>query len=217
VAASPAEANGQRDLGASGREHGFPGHYHWVKVYVWEYRARLTEAEPEPMEFHRRFEVLPGSQAQVDWGDEGELQAATGPLSVSVSSFHMTLPYSRDPFCCYTASQDLGSLWDCHRRAFAHFGGVPATIVYDRTKTVVRRHVGRGQQTPLHPPWPRWTPPSPLGCHTAAPRSTAPTARSSPSWPGATGLPLARCPSTPMWCATGAPAGSPRTPVRLQY
>jgi hypothetical protein len=24
-------------------------------------------------------------------------------------------------------------------------------IVYDRTKTVVRRHVGRGQQTPLHP------------------------------------------------------------------
>jgi hypothetical protein len=28
---------------------------------------------------------------------------------------------------------------------------VPATIVYDRTKTVVRRHVGRGQATPLHP------------------------------------------------------------------
>jgi hypothetical protein len=41
--------------------------------------------------------------------------------------------------------------WDCHRRGFAHFGGVPATIVYDRTKTVVRRHVGRGQATPLHP------------------------------------------------------------------
>jgi hypothetical protein len=28
---------------------------------------------------------------------------------------------------------------------------VPAVIVYDRTKTVVRRHVGRGQATPLHP------------------------------------------------------------------
>jgi DNA replication protein DnaC len=28
---------------------------------------------------------------------------------------------------------------------------VPAQIVYDRTKTVVRRHVGRGQATPLHP------------------------------------------------------------------
>jgi hypothetical protein len=28
---------------------------------------------------------------------------------------------------------------------------VPATIVYDRTKTVIRHHVGRGQATPLHP------------------------------------------------------------------
>jgi transposase len=130
-------------------EHGFTGHYQRVKVYVRENRARLTDAELEPAGFHRRFEVLPGAQAQVDWGDEGEIATATGPLSVS--SFHMTLSYSRDPFCCYTASQDLGTFWDCHRRAFAHFGGVPATIVYDRTKTVVRRHVGRGQATPLHP------------------------------------------------------------------
>jgi transposase len=41
----------------------------------------------------------------------------------------MTLSYSRDPFCCFTAAQDLGTFWDCHRRAFAHFGGVPAVIV----------------------------------------------------------------------------------------
>ena len=130
-------------------EHGFTGHYQRVKVYVREHRARLTEAEPEPAGFHRRFEVLAGAQAQVDWGDEGEIQTATGPLRVS--SFHMTLAYSRDPFCCFAAAQDLGTFWDCHRRAFAHFGGVPGVIVYDRTKTVVRRHVGRGQPTPLHP------------------------------------------------------------------
>jgi transposase len=130
-------------------EHGFTGHYQRVKVYVREHRARLTQAEPEPVGFHRRFEVLAGAQAQVDWGDEGQIPTATGPLRVS--SFHMTLSYSRDPFCCFTASQDLGTFWDCHRRAFAHFGGVPATIVYDRTKTVIRRHVGRGQATPLHP------------------------------------------------------------------
>ncbi len=116
-------------------EHGFTGHYQRVKVYVREHRARLTATEPEPVGFHRRFEVLPGAQAQVDWGDEGEIQTATGPLRVS--SFHMTLSYSRDPFCCYTAAQDLGTFWDCHRRAFAHFGGVPQVIVYDRTKTVV--------------------------------------------------------------------------------
>jgi hypothetical protein len=63
----------------------------------------------------------------------------------------MVLSYSRDPFCCFTAAQDLATFWDCHRRAFAHFGGVPAVVVYDRTKTVVRRHVGRGQPVPLHP------------------------------------------------------------------
>jgi transposase len=130
-------------------EHGFQGHYQRVKVYVREARPRLVDAEPEPAGFHRRFEVLPGAQAQVDWGDEGELQTAAG--SLHAYSFHMVLSYSRDPFCCFTASQDLGTFWDCHRRAFAHFGGVPATIVYDRTKTVVRRHVGRGQPVPLHP------------------------------------------------------------------
>jgi transposase len=130
-------------------EHGFTGHYQRVKVYVRENRERLSDAGSEPAGFHRRFEVLAGAQAQVDWGDEGELRTAGGPLHVY--SFHMVLSYSRDPFCCYVAAQDLATFWDCHRRAFAHFGGVPATIVYDRTKTVVRRHVGRGQAAPLHP------------------------------------------------------------------
>ena len=63
----------------------------------------------------------------------------------------MTLSFSRDPFACFVTSQDLVTFWDCHRRAFEHFGGVPATIVYDRTKTVVRKHVRRHQEVPLHP------------------------------------------------------------------
>lgn len=63
----------------------------------------------------------------------------------------MTLSYSRDPFTCFTTSMDLATFWDCHRRAFAHFGGVPGTIVYDRTKTVVRKHVAPGVAVPLHP------------------------------------------------------------------
>ncbi|PVZ08220.1 IS21 family transposase [Actinomycetospora cinnamomea] len=99
---------------------------------------------------HRRFETVAGAQAQVDWGDEGALLAAAGEPR-KVYSFHMTLSYSRDPFVCFTHSQDLATFFDCHRRAFAHFGGVPATIVYDRTKTVVRRHVAPRQAVPLHP------------------------------------------------------------------
>jgi transposase len=87
---------------------------------------------------HRRSEVPPGSQAQFDWGDEGLL--ADGRR---VWSFRMVLSYSRDPFCRYTTATDLATFWACHTEAFVHFGGVPATVLYDRTKTVVKKHVGR--------------------------------------------------------------------------
>lgn len=133
-------------------EHGFDGHYQRVKLYVAEARERLArdgELESGLNGLHRRFEVIAGAQAQVDWGDEGQVLLDQGVAKVY--SFHMTLSYSRDPFCCFTTSQDLGTFFDCHRRAFAHFGGVPGAIVYDRTKTVVKRHVAPREAVPLHP------------------------------------------------------------------
>jgi transposase len=135
-------------------DYGFPGHYQRVKMFVAEARPRIAVELAEYDEnrltgLHRRFEVLPGAQAQVDWGDEGDLLAHVG--IATVYSFHMTLSYSRDPICCYTTSMDLAAFWDCHRRAFAHFGGVPGSIVYDRTKTVIRRHVAPSAAVPLHP------------------------------------------------------------------
>src|SRR5512132_2251132 len=235
-------------------EHGFTGHYQRVKVYVREHRARLATADPEPVGFHRRFEVLPGAQAQVDWGDEGELQTPTGPLSVS--SFHMTLSYSRDPFCCFTASKDLGSFWDCHRRAFATSAasrprssttaprrssaamwaaGRPPRCTRKPSRSLATTASRSGWPPPIEPRpkavwnarsrssaamcWPvaasprlaSWTPPSRPGCRSAAPRPTAPTARSSPCGPNATGPRFLRCPPSPMWSATGTPAGSART------
>ena len=135
------------------REYGSTINYQRVKLYLQEARARIAgELGIEPRELagmHRRFEVVPGAQAQVDWGDEDKILAHVG--IPKVYSFHMTLSYSRDPFCCFTTSQDLQTFFDCHRRAFAHFGGVPMSIVYDRTKTVVRRHVAPGEAVPLHP------------------------------------------------------------------
>ena len=80
-------------------DHGFCGSYQRTKLYVAEARQRLC---PEPPELHRRFEVLPGAQAQVDWGDEGFVDGPDGP--VHVWSFHMTLSFSRDPFCCFVTS-----------------------------------------------------------------------------------------------------------------
>ena len=135
-------------------EHGFTGNYQRVKMFLAEARPRIAaelaiDDENLLMGLHRRFEVIAGAQAQVDWGDEGDLLAhAAIPR---VYSFHMTLSYSRDPFTCFTTSMDLATFFDCHRRAFAHFGGVPGSIVYDRTKTVVRKHVAPGVAVPLHP------------------------------------------------------------------
>lgn len=134
--------------------YGFTGSYQRVKMYLAEARPRiaaeLDEHDDNPLRgLHRRFAVVAGAQAQVDWGDEGRLLGHVG--IGAVYSFHLTLSYSRDPFCCYTTSQDMATFWDCHRRAFAHFGGVPASIVYDRTKTVVKRHVAPGAAVPLHP------------------------------------------------------------------
>jgi transposase len=118
------------------RDYGFAGGYQTVRRYVERARPR-REAGPE-----ERFETAPGQQAQVDWAHEEPLQTPSG-LELPLYSFHMVLGHSRDPFVCLTASQDLVSFWACHRAAFAHFGGVPRELLYDRTKTVVREHVGR--------------------------------------------------------------------------
>ncbi|MFG3656828.1 IS21 family transposase [Streptomyces sp. NPDC047706] len=134
-------------------QYGFPHTYQRVKLYLQQARPRIAEelgiAPSELARLHRRFEVVPGAQAQVDWGFEGGILTHVG--IEKVYSFHMTLSYSRDPFCCFTTSQDITAFFECHRRAFAHFGGVPGSIVYDRTKTVVRHHVAPGKAVPLHP------------------------------------------------------------------
>ncbi|MFF8975076.1 IS21-like element helper ATPase IstB [Streptomyces sp. NPDC014995] len=101
-------------------DYGFTGNYQRVALYVQEARPRIAgEFGITPKELagmHRRFEVIPGAQAQVDWGDEGMILAHMG--IPKVYSFHMTLSYSRDPFCCFITSQDLQTFIDCHRRAF---------------------------------------------------------------------------------------------------
>jgi transposase len=134
-------------------EHGFTGNYQRVKMYCAAARPRIRreleerDDNPAGRGLHRRFEVLPGAQAQVDWGEE------RGPLIgvPVVYSFHMTLSYSRETFCCYTVRTDIATFFGCHIRAFEYFGGVPEMIVYDRTKTVVKRHVQPREAVPLHP------------------------------------------------------------------
>jgi transposase len=118
------------------RDYGFDGAYNTVRRYVERARPRR---EPWVSE---RFETAPGHQAQVDWSHEQPIRTSSG-LELPLYGFHMVLGHSRDAFLALTGSQDLVTFWACHRAAFAHFGGVPRELLYDRTKTVVRAHVGR--------------------------------------------------------------------------
>jgi len=118
------------------RDYGFEGSYNTVRRYVERSRPRNAPRASE------RFETRPGHQAQVDWSHEEPIRTGSG-LELPLYCFHMVLGHSRDSFCVLTGSQDLVTFWACHRAAFRHFGGVPRELLYDRTKTVVRAHVGR--------------------------------------------------------------------------
>jgi len=118
------------------RDYGFSGNYQTVRRHV----ERIKRAKPALAE--ERFETAPGHQAQVDWSYEKPIVTGEG-LDLPLYCFHMVLGHSRDAFLGFVGSMDLVTFWGCHRAAFSHFGGVPKEILYDRTKTVVKRHVGR--------------------------------------------------------------------------
>lgn len=120
------------------RDYGFDGSYPIVRRYVEERRPR------EPQTPEERFESAPGHQAQVDWSYEEPILTPEG-LALPLYCFHMVLSHSRDSFCRLVGSMDLVTFWASHRVAFSHFGGVPKEILYDRTKTVIKQHVGREQ------------------------------------------------------------------------
>jgi len=93
-----------------------------------------------------RFETEPGRQAQVDFGDfkVAELDGSDRALYL----FSMVLGYSREPYEELLTKCDMVSFLDAHQRAFAHFGGVPAEILYDRMKNVfIRKLAGKAQFT----------------------------------------------------------------------
>jgi transposase len=117
------------------RDYGFQGSYNTVRRYVERSRPR-----PEPRS-SERFETAPGHQAQVDWSHEQPIRTSSG-LELPLFCFHMVLGHSRDSFCRLTGSQDLVTFWACHRAAFAHFGGVPRQLLYDRTRPSSARTSG---------------------------------------------------------------------------
>ena len=126
-----------RVLHRSLTQRGYKGGYTSLKDYV---HPRRLEANHVAV---RRFETDPGRQAQVDWGDLGDVIAADGTKQ-SISAFALALGHSRAMFSDVATDQKLPTLLRMHERAFAELGGVPHEILYDQMKTVVIRTLTLG-------------------------------------------------------------------------
>jgi len=92
---------------------------------------------PRQRGFEVRFETPAGQQAQVDFAHFNvEFDDAPGQRR-SIWLFSMVLGHSRYLWGRFVEHQDLQTVLRCHMEAFAHLGGVPHEILYDRMKTAV--------------------------------------------------------------------------------
>ena len=114
-------------------EHGFTGGYTIVKDYVRERRRRSREM----------FVPLahPPGHAQVDFG---EAMAVIGGVLRKVHVFAFDLPHSDASFVKAYPGETSEAFCDGHVSAFAFFGGVPRSILYDNTRLAVARILGDG-------------------------------------------------------------------------
>ncbi|MAG97390.1 MAG: IS21 family transposase [Rhodospirillaceae bacterium] len=118
-----------------GNEHGFKGGYTIVKDYVRERRLRSREV----------FVPLahdPG-HAQVDFG---EAVVAIAGIERKAHFFAMDLPHSDACFVKAYPAEISEAFCDGHVAAFAFFGAVPRSILYDNTKLAVARILGDGKR-----------------------------------------------------------------------
>ena len=114
-------------------EHGFTGGITIVTDYVREARHRTSE-KFVPL-------VHPPGQAQVDFG---EAIAVIGGVRRKIHVFFMDLPHSDAPFIKAYPAETTEAFLDGHVSAFAFFGGVPLSILYDNTKLAVAKICGDG-------------------------------------------------------------------------
>jgi transposase len=112
-------------------EHGYAGGVTIVKDYVLARRQRQREV----------FVPLrhDAGHAQVDFGE-----AVIGGVERKIHFFAMDLPHSDAGFVQAYPAETTEAFCAGHVAAFAFFGGVPLSILYDNTKLAVARILGNG-------------------------------------------------------------------------
>lgn len=92
-----------------------------------------------PAEAYLRLKTLPGEQAQVDWGNFG--QVSIGNAKRALVAFVMVLSCSRKIFLKFYLNQQMSNFLRGHEEAFRVFNGVPKVLLYDNLKScVLERH-----------------------------------------------------------------------------
>jgi len=117
-------------------EHAYTGGYTIVKDYV-----RLRKLSQREM-----FVPLahPPGDAQADFG---EAMVVIAGVESKAHYLAMDLPQSDDCFVMAFPAETTEAFLEGHNHAFAYFGGVPRTILYDNTKIAVARILGDGTRT----------------------------------------------------------------------
>jgi transposase len=115
-------------------EHGYTGGYDSVKRYV----RRLASSPAAPF---RRMECGPGEEAQVDFGAGAPILGLDGKRR-KTHVFRIVLSHSRKAYSEATFTQTTEDFLRALENAFAHFGGVPRTLIVDNLKAAV-----------AHPDW----------------------------------------------------------------
>ena len=116
-------------------EHGFTGGITIVTDYVREKQRRTREVFVP-------LSHAPG-HAQVDFG---ETLGVIGGVECKLHYFAMSLPYSDAFFMKAYPAETTEAFCDGHNAAFAFFGGVPLSALYDNTVIAVAKILGDGKR-----------------------------------------------------------------------
>jgi|TARA_B100000315_G_scaffold235361_1_gene250239 transposase len=116
-------------------EHGFTGGYTIVKEHVRECRQRMREMFV-PL-------VHPPGHAQADFG---EAIVEIGGIERKGHFLAVDLPHSDACFVRAYPAETTEAFCDGHNAAFAFFGGVPQSMLYDNTRLAVARILGDGRR-----------------------------------------------------------------------
>lgn len=115
-------------------QRGYKGGADHFRYLISLYRPR------PPAEAYLRLRVLPGEQAQVDWGHFGHVEI--GKAKRPLMAFVMVLSYSRKIFLQFYLDARMANFLRGHEAAFTAWNGVPRVLLYDNLRSAVLERRG---------------------------------------------------------------------------